>query len=233
MKAINRPLWELELRLAIGDYFRTEEPYKVLTSAGKYTLKIYKDEDLRNPREDSNNLSHMLFSHTGYNLGDTELWKELYISTNDFDSWPEMGEYLKRELKPTHLYPIRMYDHSGLTISMNIHQYPYNDRWDSGQIGFVYCTKEDIRNWWKIKYVTSWLRRKALDHLRGEIKTYDLYLRQEVYGFDLSCDNEDLCDIGGYYGNEVKDNGMLEEVIDIITRHTNKVVNNDKEHLHI
>lgn len=40
--------------------------------------------------------------------------------------------------------PLWLYDHSGITMSCGARTYPYNDRWDSGQVGWIVALKETI-----------------------------------------------------------------------------------------
>jgi hypothetical protein len=231
MKAKDKPLWEMELRLAIGSSFSCES-YRVYTSAGYITLKIDIDSDPDNPREEFDNFSHMLFAHERYELGDPGLWKQIGISSDEFASWSGIEGFLRKELKIVHCLPVRMYDHSGITISLSTDSYPYNDRWDSGQIGLVYCTAEDIRENWGVKNIHKRHRQLALELIRGEIKTYDDYLTNDVYQMEILMeDGESLCSIGGYYGDEI-DNGILEEAISIITRYINKE-HHDKSQLRV
>lgn len=105
-----------------------------------------------------------------------------------------------------------LYDHGGITISCS-HCYPYNDRWDSGQVGWIIAEKEKIMRetveilydengepipeehqhqdgqiTWGVKYRPltdeTW-RARAVEIMEGEVEVYDQYLRGEVYGYNL------------------------------------------------
>ena len=39
--------------------------------------------------------------------------------------------------------PLYLYDHSGITMSCDL-TYPYNDRWDSGQVGWIYASHQRV-----------------------------------------------------------------------------------------
>ena len=154
---------------------------------------------------------------------------------------------------------LNLYDHSGLTISTSS-CYPYNDRWDAGCVGWVYVSKEKAMEEWggiperdengeliriphnhpngnvtySIKYTPiandNW-KKVAEYHMNNEVETYDLYLRDEVYGFRLTkmvieqekCPHcgeiireyereveEDSC--WGFYGDCIEDNGILDNI---------------------
>lgn len=89
------------------------------------------------------------------------------------------------------ILPLFVFDHSGISISVS----NYTDKWDSGQAGWIYVTKENIRKTlidWNAKYkdengncidITeeNW-RDATVEILKNEIKIYDQYLQGDVYG---------------------------------------------------
>lgn len=132
----------------------------------------------------------------------------LYWVEDDLDI-EHCQELLEPYLEWLNLY---LYDHSGITISCS-HCYPYNDRWDSGQVGWIIADKETIiKEVWdyeldengerirvetvhsdgkvswhfKMKMLTdeTW-RARAIEIMEGEVEVYDQYLRGEVYGYNL------------------------------------------------
>ena len=83
--------------------------------------------------------------------------------------------------------PLYLYDHSGITMSTG----SFGDRWDSGQVGYIYTDKKTIidcggkiRNE-KGNYVKitdkNW-KKAAYQWMQGEVEEYDMYLTGEVYG---------------------------------------------------
>jgi hypothetical protein len=57
--------------------------------------------------------------------------------------------------------------------------------WDSGQVGYIFVTKEDLRKEYHKKIVTAKMKEQAEKILQGEVETYDQYLRGDVYGYKL------------------------------------------------
>lgn len=119
--------------------------------------------------------------------------------------------------------PIWLYDHSGLTISCDANPgYPYNDRWDACQVGWIVAEKDKIMDAMMCQE-HEW-REKAVDVMKADISTYDMYLSGEVYWFQLrsrpagtepsdqsSADEWDEMDsCGGFYGADAIASGMLE-----------------------
>ena len=172
---------------------------------GNEILRIERDDYTDSPRERSN-VGVMVCSHNRYTLPN-----EADLNFDEFNSWGEIEDYLIKEKGAIEVLPIYMYDHSGITISTS-YSYPYNDRWDSGQIGFIYTTRDRIK-----ELVGRKLSKKELKNmLNDEVKTYDQYLTGEVYKFELvklhKCKccghiSEELVDsCGGFYAIEdIKD----------------------------
>jgi len=77
--------------------------------------------------------------------------------------------------------PLYLYDHSGLTMNTSGFSCP----WDSGQIGAIYATKEDILKEYGGKKLTRTLREKAIKQLKCEVEAYDQYLRGDVYSYSI------------------------------------------------
>jgi hypothetical protein len=158
------------------------------------TLKIYMDNDPINPRTAFDNFGHIVCFHPQYTLGD----EGHGIKKADFDSWDEMEKYLIREKKAVITLPLYLYDHSGITIRTH----PFNDRWDSCQVGFTYVTRAEILDNWLVKRLNRELRQKARSLLESELETYDDYLTGNVYGYVLEDDAGNVVDsCWGYFGD--------------------------------
>jgi len=169
-----------------------------------YTIKIYQDDFSENPRE-WDNLGEMVCFHRRYDLGD----KHNFSDSEDF------MEFLKKE-KPVFL-PLFLYDHSGITMSTrSFHgRLPQGHaEFDSFQVGVIYATKEKIKKEYGVKTITKKIREKVLGLLESEVKTYDQFLRSEVYGFileDPEGNNIDSC--WGFFGSESIDNYMIPDYV--------------------
>lgn len=159
-----------------------------------YVIRILVDDNPMNPREDEN-LGTMVCFHKRYILGDKH-----DIRSEDFSSWAEIEEHLIKEYDACVILPLYLYDHSGITISCG-NSYPYNDRWDAGQVGFIYISKEKVRKEYSVKHISKELKERVTKYLEGEVKVYDDYLRGDVYGFlveDEEGEHIDSC--WGYFG---------------------------------
>lgn len=190
----------------------------------KFTVEIEQDTNPESPREWSN-LGTMVCCHKRYALGDVQPkepvkeWSESLAESLDTSNrleywdnkcrdagwhksadWAE-GQYDKAveqilEQKVIML-PLYLYDHSGITMSTK----PFSCPWDSGQVGYIYVTLEDVRREWPCKRVSAKRRAQAEQTLISEVEMYDKYLRGEVYGYTISDENSDPIDsCWGFYG---------------------------------
>ena len=152
-----------------------EEKYK------GYTIRIYTDDDACNPREDFENMGTMVCFHRRYTLGDKS---DLVLDS--FGSWDEIKEHLKKQVGADIVLPIYMYEHGGVTIKTT----PFGCAWDSGQVGFIYASKGRILEYMGEKEFTERVKERAAKLLEGEVKTYDDYLKGNVYGYRVLDDDE-------------------------------------------
>lgn len=164
---------------------------------GNNIIEVHYDTDPDNPR-DWENLGTMVCFHRRYNLGDK----------HDF-TVEEISQNLLREQGAIVILPLFLYDHSGLSMSTSTFRgrAPHAG-WDSGAVGYIYATKEDVTR----EFGDDYTEEKVEDILRSEVEVYDKYLRGEVYGYRIlaekTCDScnhterEEMDSCWGYYSEE-------------------------------
>lgn len=158
-------------------------------------VKIFVDEDPENPRTECDNCDLFILFHPNYNLGDKHDYKY-----DDFNGWDEMEDQIIKDHNPVEIRQIRMYEHSGITIS-DSSAYPYNDRWDSSMIGFALISRKSALETMMVKRITKRIKKWAKECLDSTIKTYDQYLRGECYGYVIEdVDGEELESCWGFIG---------------------------------
>jgi hypothetical protein len=212
-------------------------------------IRVWVEDTPLNPRHDWDNLCTMVCEHKRYDLGDkvkfspenASDWRDHmgeYFADKagveiDFGSYDEsidkVFEWIEENVIYLNLY---LYDHSGITISGG----PFSCRWDSGQVGFIYCTLGEARNNWGLpegctfqSTIKDWygpnegqpisLKDAVKRTLNGEVETYDQYLRGDIYGFTIEewCPEigvgwEAIDSCGGFFGTDFMENGMADHI---------------------
>lgn len=149
-------------------------------------VSVFLDDCLDNPIETLDNLGTMVCFHNKYSLGDTHGYKE-----GDYNSWDELKKAILKTEKPLVILPLYLYDHSGITISTK----PFGCRWDSGQVGFIFTTKQKMTEFSLLGYT----KKEIADDLKYEVERYDKYLTGEGYGYKVFDQNDEEIDAGWGY----------------------------------
>jgi hypothetical protein len=171
-------------------------------------VRIEQDDFMSNPREEWDNFGKMVCWHGRYSLGD-----EHNFSAEEFK------EYILSR-KDVIALPLYLYDHSGITMSTS-QSHPFDCPWDAGQVGWIYCTYEDIRKEYSKKRISRELKERVVNLLVSEVNCYDHFLTGDVWGFIIEekevcseCGDEDWEHIDscwGFYG-DIKESGILEHI---------------------
>lgn len=125
------------------------------------------------------------------------------LKSEDFASWDEVRQYLAQVEGASIILPLYLIDHSGLSMRT----YSFSDCdpgcWDSGQVGFIYCTLKDIKDCFMLKdaeEITPEILETSRKNLEAEVEEYDKYLTGEVYGYILFENGEEIDSCWGFYG---------------------------------
>ena len=176
----------------------------------KYKLEIFEDLDPTDPRE-FDNLGTMVCFHNMYTFGD-----ETELKSSNFSSWEELESYLYKTEKAFLVVPVFLYDHSGLSVNTTGFSCP----WDSGQIGYIYASKEKIRNEYSCKRISKKLKEQIKEMLVSEVDSYNQYLSGDVYGFNVTDkqSGEELNSCYGFFGTDHIENGIFDYVSQYFTK---------------
>ncbi|RLC88692.1 MAG: hypothetical protein DRJ03_02110 [Chloroflexi bacterium] len=157
-------------------------------------LRIEQDTDVEDPRDVFDPLGKMVCFHRRYTLGD-----EHDFRADDYDGWDALEAAICEEEKPVVILPLFLHDHGGITMSTG----PFSCNFDSGQVGFIYMTREDAFKEYGKKRISKKLREQIDACLRSEVKEYDTYLRGDVWGYVIEDDDGEHVDsCWGFYGHE-------------------------------
>jgi len=163
---------------------------------GDKVVEVRYDTEPENPRN-WENIGTMVYRYRGMSENEAELDFE------PFNSLQELIDHAKAELNALVVLPLRIYDHSGLSMSVGI-----AGGWDSSQVGIIYADKERVTNEFGADYTLE----RVEQILRSEVDIYDHYLTGEVFGYQIveesTCshcnhrDKEILDSSWGYYSVE-------------------------------
>jgi hypothetical protein len=144
-----------------------------------YLISIDYDFEPMDPRE-WDNMGTMVCFHNKYTLGDKH-----DIESPDFSSWSEVRDYIEADLGGMVILPLYLYDHSGISMSVGAPRAQHAS-WDSGQVGFIYCTDGDM----VAEGIKDLDQAEAL--LRGEVAAYNRFLTGQVYTYRI--EKSSTCD---------------------------------------
>jgi len=159
-----------------------------------HRIQIFQDTDIQNPRTEYDNLGKMICFHSRYTLGDKhdfgspdDLFEELCGRLPNREAHHPVTELLGDGSEFRIVWePLYLYDHSGITMSTK----PFSCRWDSGQVGIIYVTYDDIAKSMNVQWKGEgkWVPSAEIiaQHekiLQGEVSTYDDYIRGNCYGY--------------------------------------------------
>lgn len=181
-------------------------------------LEIVADPDPESPRQWSN-LGVMVCHHSRRSLGDSdgfekakevirEHYADQFLDQYDLSS-PEDVYRLLGECSEVIMLPLFVYEHSGITMRTG----PFGDRWDSGQVGYIFVTKDTIRREYGWKRLSPARVAKVKHYLKGEVEVYDQYLTGDVWGFrtfDVAGEEVDSC--WGFFGSDPTTNGIADHL---------------------
>jgi hypothetical protein len=171
--------------------------WRTLDNGNVVTL-AYEYEPWESPREWSN-LGTLIHWHPRYELGDERIDERI---TNI-----EVAERYYFGSNGESLY-VYMLDHSGLYLSTS--PSPAYGGWDTPLVGLIGVTREKIIAEYGDDSPES--RERARSVLRGEIATFDQYLRGEVYCWTLEDSEGNVLEsVGGYYDlDQARDDALTE-----------------------
>ena len=228
-----------------------DEQFFILKSKGvKYKLSFHQDNDSEDPRhwdppatmlcwhrnyslgdkhtftDISNALEHLLID-SGKALIEVDATMDLCVDETKYERDKRVIEELKDYACIKFLY---LYDHGGIIMSLK----DFKDPWDSGIVGIMYMTKQTTLDNFPNSNEDNWYA-IAEQHLEDEVTEYDRWLQGDIYGYCLEkliqcphClhEEEEFVDsCGGFYGNDLTTNGMLDCLPEEIVTELMEVLN--------
>lgn len=185
-----------------------------------YTIEIWRDEHVDNPREWCN-LGTLALKGSGWaehGIDDQESFFALLLESEDYLKYShedrdydryniDHGKAQRRIEEKYIVLPVFKFEHSNVAYNTSGFSCP----WDSGQNGYIYASKEDVRKEYSVKNISPRIRKLVIGVLESEVKTFSDAVNGNVYGYTvIAPDGEQLDSCGGYYG-DYDESGLMEQ----------------------
>lgn len=188
----------------------------------KRRILIQQDPCPLNPRDDFDPPSVMLcWGRYGYSDGE----KNPYRYPSDFETaWSgdeEAGEEADEDLKDAVRLPISYYSHGATMYWAGTP----NDPWDSGQCGWIYCTRKTIEDEWGTEPDSDGVTpdERAIAYMTHEVKTFSDWAQGNTWTWHVerflpACDHghsaewiydDSIHGCGGYIGEHPEYGGAI------------------------
>jgi len=135
----------------------------------------------------------------------TSYWDDMHYNAETTEQetryYDKMIAAAWRRLQKEWVYvPLYAYIHSGISISVS-RTYPFNDPWDSGQLGWVYIPKDTLRDLYGVERISKKRIEQALAIISAEVEEYNNYLTGQVWSYILEdLETGEIIDsCGGFY----------------------------------
>lgn len=152
---------------------------------GDYLVRTYYDNYPDNPRS-WDNLGTMVCFHKRFDLGDTTDYRSVH-----YGAWGDLRNDIEEKEGEVTILPLFLYEHGGITIRTS----PFGCQFDSGQVGFIYVSKDKIEK-------EGIDESKVIEYLENEVETYDKFLRGECFGYKVF--KIKTCSLGHKHEEEVE-----------------------------
>ena len=150
----------------------------------KAELVYDQDSDVTNPRE-GDNLGTILIAPSKAHWvasPDVAVDTSIPLGKNPYEHWQNLRhEQLK--LKKSEIaigYAITKHEHGSISLSLG-----YKQGWDYGVVGFVYVTKETLREEYGVGRITKSILAYAEKRLQDELDTLAHWLNGDCYGWQI------------------------------------------------
>lgn len=194
------------LLLKIRGYIMTTDTINIKG----YDVVIKHDIWEENPRDWDICSSTLVTAHKRYSFGGVALTRCANSIEDAFQQHLADKDLTEKDVIFLEVY---MFDHSGIALSTT----PFGCRWDSGQLGFIYEKRSDIREEFNVKRISKKLEQRIYERLDSEVNLLGHWANGEVFCFTV--DGETY---GGFYGFDHQKSGLFEaaaEAVDAIRRY--------------
>ena len=153
----------------------------------------YDNEYVESPRE-WDCISKMVCFHKKKDFGDKH-----DFDYKDYDNMAGLKKAIIKKYDPIIIFPLYLCSHSADVISIK----PFYNEFDSGQLGFVFITKAQLKLTFPEYIHMSNKRRKELEAvILTEVNMYNQYINGEIYRYDVYVDGNIVDTLGEFHDLE-------------------------------
>lgn len=170
-------------------------------------INIYYDDCCESPRDFAEHMTTIWCNNRNYRADGKSI--DNLLSELDLYQFPGSFKNLCEiaNKKGYFAIPVYAYIHSGISLSLS----SFSDPWDSGTFGVITIPKSTIYKEYNCKRINKKLKDKVVSNIKAEIKEYEAYCNGQCFRYELAIDDDDEDDsIGGFYGDDFENNGLLE-----------------------
>ncbi|MBS9781913.1 MAG: hypothetical protein KGV56_05395 [Gammaproteobacteria bacterium] len=161
-------------------------------------VEISVDVWAENPRNWGCTSSTLCTAHRKYDLGGIDLTANAYSLNGAFKQHLQEQGLTDKDIICRDVY---LYDHGGF---LGLSTEAFVCSWDSGQLGYIYEKRSDIRQEFNVKRISPKLEQQILNRLDAEINELGYYYNGEVYSFSVAGES-----YGGFYGYNHEESGLI------------------------
>lgn len=182
------------------------DTFKAKNAAGEeFTVVKTYDDWAENPREVSEYYSHFYTFERGRYSPDSHRYAsaEEWADDNGFDMGNSPEDLINSMAKRGYVaLPVWRYEHSAVSYAAEDSN-PYHCPWDSGMVGIIYASREEIRKALNVKKVTASIITTVKNTFIAEVDEYSHYANGDVYEYDVYDDKGQFTEsIGNFYTDD-------------------------------
>lgn len=148
-----------------------------------HTIKVYPDSDAENPIKEEETLGEYISWDRRHNFGNKV-----------FQGITQLKTYIQK--RKCFVFNWYIYKHSGIAFALSNEHYPFNDVWDSWQLGHIVVPIVQAKKVFG-KNVTMEQVKVAIE---GELETYERYVNGDIYYVTVEGEDGEIIDsCGGIY----------------------------------
>jgi len=161
------------------------------------TVTIEIDHDVENPHDECPGAKLVMWGGRNYTFPN-----DVSIDFGAHEGWSAVADEQAKRWNAIMVTPVWVYDHSGVALKAGARTYPFDDKWDSAQVGFAYITQETYQACTGKRYVGRPAQyAKAQKLIETEVSVYGQWVNGECYGFVITDEHGYTVDsCGGFIG---------------------------------